>query len=90
VEGCRGRCETEGAGTGGVEEKSEGRAEGGSEWRPERRGLVSNIFISFAFFFLLTSWQVPPLHEAQGEVRKGPREPQTVHMYEVRGAQGVV
>jgi len=38
----------------------------GSEWRPERRGPVSNIFISFALFSLLTSWQVPPLHEAQG------------------------
>ena len=35
MKGCRGCCKAEGTSAGGVKEKSEGRAGGRSEWRPE-------------------------------------------------------
>ena len=71
VEGCRGRCETEGAGAGGIKKKSEGRARGGSEWRPERQHPASIFFILFySLVSLLTSWQVCPLCERDPEKPK--------------------
>jgi len=47
------------------------------------------IFI-LLYDFLLTSWQVRLLCQAQGQVRKGPRKTQAACMHEVHGAQRVV
>jgi len=47
-------------------------------------------FMLFLVTSYLTSWQVRPLYEAQGQVRTRPGKAQAARVHEVRGAQRAV